>query len=128
MTKKFFVVFSVALACVAADVSHLDSQAPILRSQYDITPEGDFKYAYETANGISAQAQGVVKNPNNGNAIPSPPPTPDYVLKSLAYIAAHPPPDRPQASGYKPQYASPFQEFNEFRIFSQGVNLGMRDN
>ncbi|KOB74844.1 Cuticular protein CPR2, partial [Operophtera brumata] len=48
-----------------------------------------------------------------GSFIPA---TPDYVIRSLAYIEAHPPQDKPQASGYKPQAsgykpqsASPFQ-------------------
>ncbi|XP_046965969.1 larval cuticle protein LCP-17-like [Vanessa cardui] len=69
---KFLVVLAVAVACAAADVSHVvrsdESQAPIVRSDYEIQPQGDFQYAYETGNGIVSQAEGVVKNPASENA------------------------------------------------------------
>ncbi|XP_050351165.1 larval cuticle protein LCP-17-like [Nymphalis io] len=70
--QKLIVVLAVAVACAAADVSHVvrsdESQAPIVRSNYEIHPEGHFEYAQETGNGIVSQAQGVVKNPNSENA------------------------------------------------------------
>lgn len=65
MFQKFLVVLAVAVACASADVSHLDAAAPVVRSDYEISPEGAFQYAYETGNGISAQASGLVKNPNS---------------------------------------------------------------
>ncbi|CAH0715716.1 unnamed protein product, partial [Brenthis ino] len=69
---KFLVVFAVAVACAAADVSHIlkgdESKDQILRSSYDISPEGNsFSYGYETGNGIVSQSEGVVKNPNSDN-------------------------------------------------------------
>lgn len=65
--QKFLAVFVVAIACASADVSHLkdDASAPIVRSDYEISPEGAFQFVYETGNGIYGQANGVVKNPNS---------------------------------------------------------------
>lgn len=66
--QKFLVVLAfVALA--SADISHVvrtdEFAAPIVRSDYNIAPQGDFQYTYETGNGIVAQAEGVVRNPNS---------------------------------------------------------------
>ncbi|KAL4707783.1 hypothetical protein ACJJTC_001729 [Scirpophaga incertulas] len=64
------IVFIALVAAGSADVSHLVSDehsAPIVRSNYDISPEGSFQYEYETGNHIVAQAQGVVKNSNSDN-------------------------------------------------------------
>ncbi|XP_069359580.1 endocuticle structural glycoprotein SgAbd-1-like [Maniola hyperantus] len=66
---KFLVILAVAVACAAADVSHIvrsdDDSAPIVRSGYELSPEGTFQYYYETGNGISAQADGVMKRLNS---------------------------------------------------------------
>ncbi|CAH0585858.1 unnamed protein product [Chrysodeixis includens] len=65
---KFLVVLAVAVACASADVSHLvkdEASAPVVRSEYEISPEGAYNYVYETANGIAAQASGVVQNANS---------------------------------------------------------------
>ena len=43
------------MAVVAADVSHLNIQSPllkILRQSQDASPDGSYNYAYETENGI----------------------------------------------------------------------------
>nr|WKB18033.1 larval cuticle protein 17 [Hyphantria cunea] len=124
---KFFVVLAIALACVAADVKHInDDYAPIVKSSYDIGSDGSYQYSYETGNGIVAQAQGVLKDPKSpnpsqvvqgaykyvspegtsfevsytadeegfkpqGSHLPVPPPIPEAIARSLAYIAAHPP-------------------------------------
>ncbi|KAL0883335.1 hypothetical protein ABMA27_016742 [Loxostege sticticalis] len=123
---KFLIVLAV-VAAASADVAHLDATAPIIRSDFDSQPEGNFQYSYETGNGISAQASGVVKNPNaenpeleitggvkytspegvpveltyianengyqpQGSHLPVAPPVPEAIARSLAYIAAHPPP------------------------------------
>ncbi|CAG4940857.1 unnamed protein product [Parnassius apollo] len=129
---KFLVVFAAAFALVSADVSHIvrsdESQAPILKSDYNIDPSGSYQWEYETGNGISAQAVGTVRNPESeiasievkgsarytspegepveltyvadangyrpqGNFIP---PVPELILRSLEYIAAHPPPPAPE--------------------------------
>ncbi|KAG6440631.1 larval cuticle protein LCP-17 [Manduca sexta] len=126
---KFLVVLAVAVACASADVSHIvkdEASAPVLKSSYDISPEGNFQYLYETGNGIVAQADGSVKNVNSeypavgivggykytapdgqvidvvykadengyqpqGSHLPVAPPTPEPILRALAWIAAHPP-------------------------------------
>ncbi|XP_019876035.1 larval cuticle protein LCP-17-like [Aethina tumida] len=114
------IALAVLLGVALADVSHLASQEiPILRSESDITPEGSYKWAYETGNGIAAQEQGqgavsaqgsfswtapenipiaiqYVADENgyqpSGDAIPQPPPIPLAIQRSLEWIAAHPPP------------------------------------
>nr|WDW19326.1 cuticular protein [Bombyx mori]FAA00504.1 TPA: putative cuticle protein [Bombyx mori] len=66
---KFLIVLAVAVACASADVSHIvksdEYAAPVVKSSYDITPEGHFQFNYETGNGIYAQAEGAVKNVNS---------------------------------------------------------------
>lgn len=68
--QKFLVIIAVAVACAAADVSHIvqrvseESSAPILRSSSEIHPEGHFSYDFETGNGIITHSEGVVTNPN----------------------------------------------------------------
>ncbi|KAJ8731540.1 hypothetical protein PYW07_004704 [Mythimna separata] len=137
---KFLVVLAVAIACVSADVSHIvkdESSAPIVKSDYEISPEGNFQYAYETGNGIYAQGQGVVKNANSeypslelqggyrytapngepievsyvagengfepqGSHLPVAPPTPEPILRALAYLAANPPPAEVVRAGPAP--------------------------
>ncbi|PZC82071.1 larval cuticle protein LCP-17 [Helicoverpa armigera] len=139
---KFLVVLAVAVACASADVSHVvsaDYSAPVVKSSYDISPEGAFQYAYETGNGIYAQASGSVKNQNSeypslevagaykytapdgtpvelsyvadengykpqGAHLPVGPAIPEYIARSLAYIAAHPPPVEGVKSVPKPAY------------------------
>ncbi|XP_061727370.1 larval cuticle protein LCP-17-like [Cydia pomonella] len=125
-------IVSCLVALAAADVSHLrqapggEASAQILRQESDISPEGNFQYAYETDNGIQGQAQGQIKgageeaaleiqgqngwktpegeqvqlqyvaNENGyqpqGSHLPTPPPIPEAILRSLKYIRAHPPP------------------------------------
>ncbi|CAH0691724.1 unnamed protein product [Spodoptera exigua] len=127
---KFLVVLAVAVAYASADVSHVvkdEFHAPIVSSSYDIEPQGEYKYSYETGNGIYGQSAGVLKNANSeypylavsggykytspegqpieltftadengyqpqGSHLPVPPEIPAAILRSLEYIAAHPPP------------------------------------
>ncbi|CAH0556917.1 unnamed protein product [Brassicogethes aeneus] len=92
-------------------------EIPILRQESDISPDGSYKYAYETGNGIAAQEQGVggqtaqggfawtspegeqiqiqyVADENGyqpqGAHIPQPPPIPAAIQRALQWIAAHP--------------------------------------
>ncbi|CAH2048486.1 unnamed protein product, partial [Iphiclides podalirius] len=65
-----FLVFLAAVALASADVAPSyartdEANAPILRSDYEINPDGSFQYAYETGNSIAADAQGTIKNPNS---------------------------------------------------------------
>lgn len=82
-----------------------------------MNPDGSYNYAYETSNRIRAQESGVggshavgsysYTSPEGqpiqliytadengyqpkGDHLPTPPPIPDYILKALAYIEAHP--------------------------------------
>ncbi|XP_022814059.1 larval cuticle protein LCP-17-like [Spodoptera litura] len=127
---KFLVVLAVAVAYASADVSHVvkdDFHAPIVSSSFDIEPQGDYKFSYETGNGIYGQGAGVLKNANSeypyleasgsikytspegqpielsfvadengykpsGSHLPVPPAIPEAIVRSLEYIAAHPPP------------------------------------
>ncbi|KAF9797442.1 hypothetical protein SFRURICE_005918 [Spodoptera frugiperda] len=92
---KFLVVLAVAVACASADVSHVvkdDFHAPIESSSFDIEPQGDFKYSFKTGNGIYAEESGVLKNANSGSHLPVGPEIPAAIIRSLEYIAAHPPP------------------------------------
>ncbi|XP_061716615.1 larval cuticle protein LCP-17-like, partial [Cydia pomonella] len=66
--QKFLVAFALAVACVHADVSHVvrsgEQAAEVVSSVSDVRPDG-FNYAYETNNGIQAQAEGVVQDINS---------------------------------------------------------------
>ncbi|KAJ8920790.1 hypothetical protein NQ315_004931 [Exocentrus adspersus] len=98
----------------------------ILRSDSDISPDGQYHYVYETENGISAQESGglvgagpeagtgasgsfqytspeglpvqvsYVADQNgfqpSGNVLPTPPPIPEAIARSVAYNLAHPQP------------------------------------
>ncbi|KAL0839011.1 hypothetical protein ABMA28_017008 [Loxostege sticticalis] len=96
---KFLILLAV-VAAACADVAHLDATAPIIRSNFDSQPDGNFQYSYETGNGISAQASGVVKDPNsekptlevNGAVKYT---SPDGTPVELTYIA--------NENGYQPQ-------------------------
>ncbi|CAD7003076.1 pupal cuticle protein Edg-78E [Ceratitis capitata] len=94
-----------------------DAHASIVRYQNDVNPDGSYNYAYETSNKIRAEEAGVggtyaagsysytspegqpiqltyIADENGyqpkGDHLPTPPPIPDYILKALAYIEAHP--------------------------------------
>ena len=97
-----------------------ESEANVLRSTAEIYPDGAYEYGYETSNGISASEQGIAGKAVQGQAkwtspegeaveltyvadengyqpqgshLPVAPPIPDYILRALAWIQAHPPQD-----------------------------------
>ncbi|XP_012267375.1 larval cuticle protein LCP-17-like [Athalia rosae] len=102
-------------ACVA-DVSHILNQQPIatLRSEQDSSPDGAFRYGYETENGISVEAEGTATGEIKGSYRytapdgtpvqvnwtagpdgyhaegPSVPVVPESVIRTLQYNEAHP--------------------------------------
>ncbi|XP_053609605.1 larval cuticle protein LCP-17-like [Plodia interpunctella] len=121
---KFLIV---ACLIVSAYAATDDVSAPIVKSDFNSSPDGGFQFAYETGNGISAHAEGHLKSVGSdevleiqgssqyqspegeiiqlsyvanelgyqpqGAHLPTPPPTepiPDYILRSLEWIAAHP--------------------------------------
>ncbi|CAK1554320.1 unnamed protein product [Leptosia nina] len=61
------------VAYVAADVSHIlphpgsERDAKILKQELDVGVEGQYQWAIETENGISAQARGALNNPQAEN-------------------------------------------------------------
>lgn len=98
---------------------HADQAAPILRSSSNSGPDGTYEYSYETGNGILVQESGVGGHNAHGLAkwvspegtpleltytadengfqaygshLPTSPPIPDAILRSLAYIESHPGP------------------------------------
>ncbi|CAG4956375.1 unnamed protein product [Colias eurytheme] len=128
---KSFVAILALVAVAAADVSHLpsvrhaDTEAVIVGQEADVLPD-QYKYIYETSNGIKAQESGVLKNVGRedegievqgtnsyvgddgqtysvqyianengyqvqGAHLPTPLPVPEYIVRALDYIAAHPP-------------------------------------
>ncbi|VEN55864.1 unnamed protein product, partial [Callosobruchus maculatus] len=122
------VIFSAIVASAySATVGVGDARsAQILRLESDIDPEGNFHYAYDTENGISANEEGTYKQVGEAGAVvaqggfsfqspegesvqvqyvadengyqpvgshlPTAPPIPPAIQRSLDFIAAHPPP------------------------------------
>ncbi|XP_044739545.1 larval cuticle protein LCP-17-like [Chrysoperla carnea] len=59
---KFAIVVFACLAVALADKLTGYEPVPVLHQQYVIDNNGNFRYQYETGNGISAEAEGVLKN------------------------------------------------------------------
>ncbi|XP_016988958.1 pupal cuticle protein Edg-78E-like isoform X2 [Drosophila rhopaloa] len=115
---RYMLVASAFLACAyAAATYNQDAGAYITKSDADITPEGNYNYAYETSNGIAAQESGIGGNHATGGysyyspegelvqisyvadengyqpqgaLLPTPPPIPAAILRSLEYIRTRP--------------------------------------
>lgn len=129
-------IASAFVACAFAGPQ--DYSAIATKQDLDITPEGAYRYAYETSNGIAAQEQGqggyqanggfswyspdgelvqitYVADENGyqpqGAALPTPPPIPAAILKSLEYIRTH------------PQYEEPQQQQQQFRRPAQSRKI-----
>ncbi|XP_064547337.1 pupal cuticle protein Edg-78E isoform X2 [Drosophila montana] len=114
------VVLSLILAalCLIASSGAVDeSDAVITKYRSEINEDGSYSYEYGTSNNIQAAESGVGSayatgsvqytapdgQPINleytadengyqpkGDHLPTPPPTPDYILRALAYIQEHP--------------------------------------
>ncbi|EDW79885.1 uncharacterized protein Dwil_GK17780 [Drosophila willistoni] len=94
-----------------------ESQAVIVQYENEIKSDGSYNWAYGTSNQIQAQESGVGSAYAAGSVqyvapdgqtiqleytadehgyqprgahLPTPPPIPDYILRGLAYIEAHP--------------------------------------
>lgn len=106
-----------ALCFVAACSADADSEAVITKYNSVVNPDGSYAYEYGTSNNIAVEESGVgaeyakgsvqytapdgqpirleyTADANGyqprGDHLPTPPPTPDYILRALAYIEAHP--------------------------------------
>ena len=106
------------LACGSSAVSDADKNAETTKYVNDIDVYGNYQYDYATTNGINAGEQGTggsdakgaysYYSPEgvyvqlaytaneagfqaSGSHLPTPPPIPYHILKSLEYIRAHPP-------------------------------------
>ncbi|EDV40654.1 uncharacterized protein Dana_GF10616 [Drosophila ananassae] len=127
---RFMLIASAVLACASAAATYSqDASAYVVKSAADIQPEGNYNYNYETSNGIAAQESGIGGNhatggfswyspegelvqisyladangyQPSGNWVPTPPPIPAAILKSLEYIRTH------------PQYVEPAQRSSGF--------------
>ena len=102
---------------VYCDGNPADVAATLLKYNTEVNPDGSYKYEYASSNGVdvvetgvgSSYAQGsysytspegqaikltYIADENGyqpqGDHLPTPPPIPDYILRSLAYIEAHP--------------------------------------
>lgn len=100
-----------------ADSNPEDVHAETIKFESDMDAEGNYNYAFETSNGITAQEKGTggqyakggyayyspegeliqmsyVADENgfqpSGSHLPTPPPIPAAILKSLEYIRTHP--------------------------------------
>ncbi|XP_017133621.1 larval cuticle protein LCP-17 [Drosophila elegans] len=114
---KSALIISLFLVAIAVARAADESQAEITKYRNEIKPDGSYNWEFGTSNGIDAresgvggvQATGSVKysapdgtpiqleytaDENGyrptGAHLPTPPPIPDYILKALAYIEAHP--------------------------------------
>lgn len=97
-----------------------ESQAQVVRSNADVRGDGTYSYGFETSNGIAAQESGLGGHSASGSSsytapdgtpiqltytadengfqpigahLPTAPPTPEHVLRALAWIQAHPSPE-----------------------------------
>ncbi|XP_037929415.1 pupal cuticle protein Edg-78E-like [Teleopsis dalmanni] len=137
---KFVLIAAIAITSAFAYSDPRDVHAETLKYQSDVKEDGSYQYLYETSNGIAAQEAGVggyyanggfayvspegehiqlsYKADENGfqpqgDHLPTPPPIPYQILKSLEYIRTHSEYDVPQQQYHVPvrqhqnQYRAP---------------------
>ncbi|KAG8037643.1 hypothetical protein G9C98_005854 [Cotesia typhae] len=68
---KFIIVSLAVIAVVSAQQYSEQTQPPIpiVKQSQDLSPEGNYKYEYETGNGIQVQETGTLVNGPEGDAI-----------------------------------------------------------
>lgn len=108
----------IAVLVVFAQAEHIDKDADIVSQNGDPPqPDGSYSYSFETSNGIRSQEAGNANGVSGAFSFSSPdgtpialtytadengfhpqgahlpilPPIPEAILRSLEYIAAHPP-------------------------------------
>ncbi|XP_030570170.1 pupal cuticle protein Edg-78E-like [Drosophila novamexicana] len=116
MIKLSLCLIATLLVCAQADNINRDAQILSERNE-PADPEGNFAYSYETSNGIQLQESGNANGAAgnfafvsddgqryeltytadengfhpSGAHLPTPPPIPEAIIRSLEYIRAHPP-------------------------------------
>lgn len=143
-----------------------DADAAIIRSHSDAQPDGSYEYAFETENGINVQESGIGGQSVQGSSkwidrdgniiemsyiadengfqpigahLPTPPPIPEYILRALAYNAAHPQLDgnayvhqaEPEFAVVKPTTRAPVvqrQQASKFPAFKPQVPVTRAQN
>ncbi|KAM8708874.1 hypothetical protein ACLKA7_015787 [Drosophila subpalustris] len=113
-----FIILTVALLAVAqARPDAFDAQAETREFKSNLNEDGSYSYQYQTSNGIAQQEQGVGGQYASGSSayyspeggliqlaytadadgyhpqgahLPTPPPIPAAILRSLEYIRTHP--------------------------------------
>ncbi|CAD7090709.1 unnamed protein product [Hermetia illucens] len=120
-----FVVFAFVASLAAAQHGQYaspDATAEIRSFSNDVSPDGSYRWSFDTSNGIAAQEQGVggvqaagaashtspegipiqlsyTADENGfhpeGAHLPQPPPIPAAIIRSLEWNAAHPEEERP---------------------------------
>ncbi|XP_053955567.1 larval cuticle protein LCP-17-like [Anastrepha ludens] len=139
------------MACVAHAAHPQSAPAETLKHDSQLNADGSYKLDFATSNGISAQEEGhgghhasggysyyspegeliqlsYLADENGfqpqGNHLPTPPPIPPQILKSLEYIRSHPYDEnaarqqQPQRLQQKPAFhhvAAPSHQVNSFR-------------
>ncbi|CAD7003079.1 pupal cuticle protein Edg-78E [Ceratitis capitata] len=132
----------------AGGASSADAHAEIRSFTNDLKEDGSYNYQFETSNGISAQESGVGGYYATGSSqyyspegqliqltytadengfqpqgahLPTPPPIPEAILKSLEYIRTHPQQEEQQqygsqqarghAAAPQQQYGAPYRKY-----------------
>lgn len=134
---KFAVVVAL-LGLVAAN--HLDKNAQVKSFQNDVQSDGSYHYSYQISNGISGQHSGNADGATGesshispegetiqlrytadengfhpeGNHLPTPPPIPAYILKSLEYIRTHQP---KEPTAFKRSATAPVAQQNRQTVY-----------
>ncbi|KAG5675021.1 hypothetical protein PVAND_004961 [Polypedilum vanderplanki] len=60
---KYPIIILALIALTSAAPQGDTTPIPIIRQEQELNPDGSYKYAYETGNGIQAEEEGYLKNP-----------------------------------------------------------------
>ncbi|XP_065082211.1 cuticle protein CP14.6-like [Ochlerotatus camptorhynchus] len=118
---RLLIVTALIATSFARSLSESEATASILSYNNVLQDDGHYNWAYETSNGIAFHEEGLGAHQANGGYsytgpdgvqyrvvyvadengfrpegahLPTPPPTPEHVLKSLEEIRANPPKDQ----------------------------------
>ncbi|EDV96126.1 pupal cuticle protein Edg-78E [Drosophila grimshawi] len=124
---KFFILTVALLAVAQARPDSFDANAETREFKSDLQEDGSYSYQYQTSNGIAQQEQGVGGHYASGSSayyspdgqliqltytadetgyhpqgahLPTPPPIPAAILRSLEYIRTHPQQEQRQGNRF----------------------------